>query len=304
MAEEKKIPEDEKLNTEQASGETAAAEEAPAKDAGRHKRPEKDSDKKSSGDFMRLMQEAVLRHPRRIAALAGLIVVVIILGGVFVSEGSKAAMSAYTAKKNEVSEETYDMFYGRIYDAAESAHHVSNDVTISIGSLQEENRLEVLKVTDVVYEITENEQQGGALSSIISRVFNPTVDSWLRVPGSGVYTVDMESAEFIIDNDHKYVLVRMMEPELTEFSIDYANVEELYFKDNAIFHNPARVGVDLVIDQLNSAERDLTDAITSNERFHDSSLNAAVNIVTGLVRELNQDLPDLTVEVEFVNGEK
>ncbi len=264
MAEERKISEDEKLNTDQASGE--------------------EKEKKTSGDFMNFFKEAILSHPRRIIGLAGVILVIVIMAVAFISIGSGAAMSAYTAKKDEVSQETYDMFYGKIYDAAESAHHVSNDVTISIGSLQEENRLEVLKVSDVVYEITENEQSGSAIGNILSGIFNRTVDSWLKVPGSGVYTVDMETAEFIIDNDHRYVLVRMMEPELSEFSIDYGNVEELYFKDNSIFHNPARVGVDLVIDQLNDAERDLMDGITSSERFHDSSLNAAVNKETGLAR--------------------
>ncbi len=292
MAEDIKRPEDEKLNNDQTSGEDETetdAETAKKKSEG------------SLGGFAHILQEAILSHPRRLIGIAGVILILIILAVVFVSVGSQAAMSAYSVKKDQVSEETYDMFYGKIYDAAESAHHVSNDVTISIGSLQEENRLEVLKVSDVVYEITENGQSGSGIGSMLSRIFNRTVDSWLKVPGTGVYTVDMETAEFIIDNDHKYVLVRMMIPELSEFSIDYANVEELYFKDNSIFHNPARVGVDLVIEQLNDAEKDLIDEITSNDRFRDSSLTATVNIVTGLIRELNQDLPDLTIEIEFIN---
>ncbi len=291
MAEEDKRPEDEKLNNDRTSSEKSAGDSSQG------------TDTPGKSETLRFIEEAILKHPRRIAFIIAVILVIIIMIAVFLSVSSKAAYSAYTLKKDQVSEETYEKFYGRIYDAAESSHHVTNDVTISIGSLREENRLEVLKVSDVVYEITENEQPGGTLNNILTRIFSRAVDSWLKVPGSGVYTVDMRTAEFVIDNDHEYVLVRMMEPELTEFSIDYADVEELYFKDNAIFHNPARVGVDLVINQLNDAEHDLTDDITSNERFHDSACSAAVNIVTGLIRELNQDLPDLTIEVEFINGE-
>ncbi len=290
----------------EAEAETEAETEAKV-EAEEEKNEEKTEDKaeKGSSNIKVALVNAITRHPRQIGLMAAGIIFLVILGAVFIRISSRAAYAAYSEEKEAVSGQAYDMFYGTIYDAAEASHHVSNEITISIGSLQEESKLEVLRVSDIVYEVTESGNPKTwtsiVLSSLMARIMDDSVQSWMKVPGNGVFTVDLESAEFIIDNDDKYVLVRMMRPELSEFTIDYANVEQIYFEDNALLHNPAKVGVDLAMEQLEDAQKELTDKINSSERFRDSACNAAVNIVTGFVKELNSDVPDLTVEIEFLN---
>ena len=47
--------------------------------------------------------------------------------------GTDAAMDSFSIVKEEAAEEVYQFFYEKSYDAAEKAHHVSNNVSISIG---------------------------------------------------------------------------------------------------------------------------------------------------------------------------
>ncbi len=213
--------------------------------------------------------------------------------------GASAASSTYHSQKEEVSEEIYQTFYEKSYNAAEKTHHVSNEISISIGSLREESRLEVLKVSNVAYEIRDSESEN-ILYSIVDHIRDRDVSSWMKVPGNGVFTVNLQTAEFIIDDDRQYVLIRLPKPELTEFTIDYSNVEELYFDDKGAFKNSAMVGVELAREQLESAELDLRAEITSNQRFYQSACDAAENILTNLVRELNPEMPELTVDIEFM----
>lgn len=62
----------------------------------------------------------------------------------------------------------------RYQSAAEEKYHVSNRVSIYIGNLQEEQKLEVLKVNDVEF-IIENKEDN-----------KENIISWLEVPGKGL----------------------------------------------------------------------------------------------------------------------
>ncbi|MCD8052958.1 MAG: DUF4230 domain-containing protein [Lachnospiraceae bacterium] len=221
-----------------------------------------------------------------------------------IAVGADAAMNAYESEKDEVAQEVYDVFYNQSYSAAEASHHVSNQVSISIGTLQEEEKLEVLRVSNVEYVISE-EEDGEFIDNILSAVTgifsDDDVVSWLEVPGDGVFTVDLKSAEFILDEERQYVLIRIPEPELSEFAIDYEGVEILYFDDAGLFKNSAKVGEDLAREQLQDAQLQMTQEIHENQRFYRSAQEAAEDLLISLVKELNPDFPDLTVEVEFID---
>ncbi len=195
---------------------------------------------------------------------------------------SESYNAAYDSEKNAAYQAQYDKYFAR----AESDYHVSNRVAITIGDLKEVSKLEVLKVSDVEYIIEEGADNSNGITS------------WLEVPGQGTYVVDLQAAEFIVDDELASVKVRATYPELTNISIDYANVQKLFFK-NDILNDSYKVGEELAQRQLNSADMLIKKEFASNERFYLSAQDAAVSTIQCLVRQLNPQNPDLDVEVEF-----
>lgn len=213
--------------------------------------------------------------------------------------GTNAAIDSFVTAKDESAEAVYQAFYDASYTAAERVHHVSNNISITIGDLQEEQRLEVLKVSEVTYETTPEKNREAVLKNIFG-AFDKEATSWLEVPGSGVFTVNLQASEFIIDEERQYVLIRVPSPELTQFSIDYANVEVLLFEKGGAFKNSGKYGKDLAIEQLQSAELTIRQKLINNQNIYGRAKDSATNMLVTLVKQLNPKLPNLKVEVEFI----
>lgn len=137
-----------------------------------------------------------------------------------VSSGAKVLADSYTSEYRKQKDITYQDKYDAYKNAAEEKFHVSNRVSIYIGSLKEEEKLEVLKVSDVEFVIEDKDDNDG------------NVISWLEVPGEGAFVVDLKAGEYIVDNERAHVLVRVPYPELANITVDYANVQKLLFKDD------------------------------------------------------------------------
>ncbi len=195
---------------------------------------------------------------------------------------SNSYNAAYASEKSLAYQEQYDKYFVK----AEKNYHVSNRVAISIGDLKEIAKLEVLKVSDVEYIVEDSSDNSNGITS------------WLEVPGQGTYVVDLQAAEFITDDERAYVKVRAPYPELTNISIDYANVKKMFFK-NDILNDSYKVGEELAQRQLNSADMLIKKEFASNERFYLSAQDAAVSTIQCLVRQLNPQNTDMIVEVEF-----
>lgn len=217
--------------------------------------------------------------------------------------GAGAAIDSFGPAKDEAANEVYQIFYDQSFKVAEEAHHVSNNASISIGNLHEVQKLEVLKVSDVSYETPNPEDQGwfaDFVESIVG-ILDADMVSWLEVPGSGVFTVNLQASEFIIDEERQYVLIRVPNPELAEFTIDYENVELLLFEKGGAFKNSAKYGADLAVEQLQNAELTMMQNVNDNQTFHQKAKDATINMLVNLVKQLNPQLPDLVVEVEFIS---
>ena len=200
--------------------------------------------------------------------------------------GVSALKKSYKTTFEKEKEAAYNAQYEKYFKQAEKAYHVSNRVNISIEGLKETANLEVLEVSDTEYIISDKEDNGNGITS------------WLEVPGQGTYIVNLQAAEFIVDNEREYVLVRAPYPEITNISIDYGNVKKLLFKNN-IFNDSYSVGEDLARSQLNSADLLIKKEFASNQHFYLSAQEAAVSSIQCLVKQLNPKLPDMTVDVEF-----
>ena len=189
---------------------------------------------------------------------------------------------AYATEKNAA----YQELYQGAFDRAESKYHVSNKVLISVASFEESEKLEVLEANHVEF-ITENRDDNTS-----------NVTAWIEVTGKGTFVVDLQAAEFIVDNEHRYVLVRIPYPELTNVTITQA-IQKL-FKDD-FWNGSYSDGVHLAIDQLNDADMRIKKALMSNQYIYKNAQSVAVSMIKNLVLELNPDIPDLTVEVEFMD---
>lgn len=180
----------------------------------------------------------------------------------------------------------YQAAYASYQSASEEKYHVGNRVSVYIGNLQEEQKLEVLKVNDVEF-IIENKEDNA--NNIIS---------WLEVPGEGTFVVDLKAGEYIVDERRANVLVRVPYPELTNVQIDYKNVQKILFK-NDMFNDSYQVGETLAEQQLDKADALIRKEFASNENFYLNAQEAAKHAIEALVKQLNPEVPDLTVDVEF-----
>lgn len=248
--------------------------------AGNRKEIQKPS-KKPSRKLPKKTQDAVLVFTICLTVvLAGI--------GVFlfnsaVSHGAEAVQGAYLSAKKDAENSIYQTFY----DTAEARYHVKNEIAISVDSIREAANLEVLKVSDVEYIIQNKKESKDGITS------------WLEVPGEGVFTVDLQASEFVVDNQHRYILARIPNPVLSECRIQYQNVVQLEYRGNTI-SDSIKDGENLAQKQINEAYMKIRTEFTSNPRFFNAACSAAETMVTNLIKSLNPDIPDLTVEVAFM----
>ncbi len=191
---------------------------------------------------------------------------------------------------NTVRQDVHDSCYDTAYNFAEQQNHVSNYALISVEAAREVSRLEVLSVSDSEFVIKNADK-------------NDRTISWLEVQGTGVFTVDLAAGEFITDPERQYVLVRVPRPVLTECKVSgtgkqfWKRAEFLPF-----FNGSVAEGVQLSQNQLKEGRIKLEDAMKQDRRFYDESQKAAVSMIESLVKQWNPSVPDLQVEVEFIES--
>ena len=203
-----------------------------------------------------------------------------------IAKGADALFDSYSAAYESEKEAAYQALYQKYYDSAEAEYHVRNRATIHIGNITETAKLEVLKVSDVEFIVDD------------SNLFEGGITSWLEVPGEGTYVVDLKAAEFIVDNERAYVLVRVPYPELENVKIDYSNVNKILFKDD-VFDGSYKQGEELAKKQLGEADLLIKKEFASNERFYLNAQEAAISTIRCLVLQLNPEVENLVVDVEF-----
>lgn len=217
-------------------------------------------------------------------------VVLLMIGGLVIAgairKGGKSAKEAYMNAESMAAEETYNKIYDAAFEASEKKYHVKNNISIDIASIQEEAKLEVLRVSDVEYVIESKKDNDDG------------IEVWMEFYGDGVFTVDMKASEFIIDYEHQYVLVRVPRPELTNCRITQAN--QLFWQ-NGICNKSISVGIDKAVNMRNEGYKKLKNYMKSNTKFYKSAKTSAQIIISELVRRLNPGQTSLVVEVEFVD---
>ncbi len=219
-----------------------------------------------------------------IAALVLISAGLLVLGS---TRGSAAVREAFEREKTAAEENTYQAFYDTSYDAAEHDYHVKNQAVITLSGIRETAELEVLSVSDIVY-----------ITKDAKNIFDTR--SWLQVPGTGVFTLDLAAGEFLVDNERRSVYVRLPKPDLSmdNITIDHKNVKVLNL-DSSSIASSVRDGEQLAQQQLNEALTQIREDIKSNLEYYEYAEESARSLLETWIRSVNKDVEDLTVEIEF-----
>lgn len=123
--------------------------------------------------------------------LAVILIIICIAGSgllffLFGTNAKKSCTDSFSTAYDETKRKTYDQFKQKAFDYFEEQNHVSNQATLTIGNIKEENSLEVLSVSDSWVKISEPDEDADKTTR------------WVEFNATGVYTVDMSVSEFTI----------------------------------------------------------------------------------------------------------
>lgn len=215
-----------------------------------------------------------------------IVVICVSVGAGTVRNMNKSAIAAYSTAKDQTATEISEELYNLGFNQAETNYHVRNRATLSVSELKKVSKLQVLKISDIEYVTIQQDENDEGITAI------------LEVPGTGTYTVDLDKAEYIVDTERSFVLVRLPNPELGEYNIDYSNVIKRLFNDSG-FNESYSVGEDMARKMLKEGLLKIQSEIASDARYYESAKSSAENMVRNMVKSFNPNVENLQVDVEF-----
>lgn len=223
--------------------------------------------------------------------LGSIALALFIMSIVFYVRSQKSGTESLTAGYQDTYEsratEVYNQWYETGFEIGEKKYHVSNDVYISVDNLEKNGKLEVLKASAV--EIMVEKQAENFIKRTV----------WFEVHGEGTYVVNLEMAEFVVDNPRKSILVRIPRPVLE--GIEVTKIDKIFYKEDNLFGGNYRKGANLQLQNYNEGSMEIQKSMRSNAFLYANAERVALSTVENLVREFNSDIPDLIVEVEFMD---
>lgn len=199
---------------------------------------------------------------------------------------------ASSAAKKESYDENYDKYYHKAYDKAMKENAISNSIYISVTGIQEMSKYEVLAVIEDA-TITETEEQK-----------NEGIYAWTRYKGKGIYTVDLEKSEILVDHANYYVSIRIPHPVFSYIPL-VEETEKMLYIDNRkqYFFFPkkdTKTGLDIRDQQSSKAHDQIYNSIKNNNSYYEKANEFAISSLTNLVKSLNPDIADkLTIDISF-----
>lgn len=255
------------------------------------KKPKPDPEEGQEHFLLKFFNPSVLRY------LICFLVLMFLTFGTFIL----GVQRTYRSAKDAAKQETAENYYNAALELSESAHHLSNDITIQIQGITEIRNLEVLNVFLTDYQIwPEQEASGGILDAVTDPLIGDA-EAWIRFNGIGTFTIDLQNTDFILDEQRKAVLVRVPSPVMGQILIQQDEDDVLYTSSAGLFNNSSDTGNQLVLSLTQKAQQDMTAKARSNPEYYAQAKASAEKTIIQLIKNLNPDLPDLTVEVEFID---
>ena len=224
-----------------------------------------------------------------------MIIVCFVIAALLFISFSKRAKSAsdesFATAYSETKQETYDWFYHTAYDYNEEKYHVRNRATISIGNLREENALEVLSVSESWLKVTTEEDVSDSVR-------------WVEFNATGVYTVNLSTSEFIIDDYNHFVIVKLDQPQLGHIALDpkvtiYKND---YKKGIGKVNGNYEQGTTEAMADRREALKNLTNILESRDDDLTLAKKNTEFLLRNLIRNINTELvlTDEEIRIEWI----
>lgn len=200
------------------------------------------------------------------------------------TQGASALKNSYNESYSSNKDAAYDQWYKTFYEKAEAENHLSNRLSISIEDIDSRAALEVLKVqdTEFVFEDADDNAEN--------------IELWLEVSGVATYVVNLKEAEFVVDSDRNYVLVRAPEPEVSNPHITSASK---IFANNDYWDDSIQDGKQITEELENKGLELLREEFETNRNYRKNAIQAAEGSLQRFVMQLNPDVDNITVDVEF-----
>ena len=202
--------------------------------------------------------------------------------------GAAAGMETYLSEEERIQNEVYNSYYQSALERAEAQNHVQNRVTIQIENITQVQKLEVISVRTDEYVIRKGEDHP-----------EDGITCWYKVSVSGVYTVNLDYANCVVNDELKYVCVNIPCPELTVFH-EPAKSEQI-LKINKGKNESYRVGEALIAELEEEGYTKAEASLINNQDYFTKAKNNAKENIESLIKSLNPEIPDLKVEVNFYN---
>ena len=218
-------------------------------------------------------------------SIIGAIIVLIVLTSDTIDVGSGGLLSSFNLARENAKNETKQKYYDYYYEKGEEKYHISNSTEIVVSDLQEKAKLEVLRVCETDYIIKDKgSNELGA-------------DIWMKYIAHGTYTIDMTRAEFIVDDVHNSIKVRVPRPRITDFNIDTES--KLLYK-KGIHSNDYSDSFSLEEKLKQEASEKLKQAMLNNQDYISSADEHGIQIIENLVRNVNVNNKELVIIIEYV----
>ncbi len=201
-----------------------------------------------------------------------------------VVNGADNLKDSYTLTKDEIIQEKENEYYLTWYDIAEEKYHIKTVANINVIDEQEISRLEVMKVSDVFY-LTENNDDNDV-----------NVIYWVKYTTTGTFFIDMMQAEYIVDDRHNTVTVRVPEPKVDNFNIS----DEILLNKVVGLNGNYSEGNDYAEAKRQEAYATIIENIRNNQEFILTAKRQTELIISNWIYELNPERDDLQVILEFV----
>lgn len=229
-----------------------------------------------------------------IFAVLGLLVFFILKGsdyaGSALQNGITAAKASYQESKELAKKDAHEAYAQK----AKEQYKVQVHSSISILSVQETADLNVLECQTSDYFYREDKER--------------KITACLKVTGTGKFTVNLKNAEYCVDQQRCAVFIRLPQP-VFEYTGE-TDEEPLYFdKDSAVHIGPFEIGDGTtqegseILDELRAeASEKLSEELSSDAdlQYSEAAKESAVKLLTELVKAANPDVPDVTVDISFM----
>lgn len=197
-----------------------------------------------------------------------------------VRTGAEAFSAAYSDSRDKVSDEISREFYNAALVQYKPVYSTVTDMETENGLL------EVFRVSDISY--IPHSPAGGVETPF-----------YIEIPCSGIYTVNMQNSEIINDEQRKHVTVRIPQPELTDFTVEFESAR-LIDTSGITISSVGKSASEYAHEAADEDDPVLMENMLANRIFTENAEEAAKKILVQAISARNPFL-DITVEVEFIN---